>query len=65
MSCVTGPAQKVRVEHLAKPKPVASDNAHHFVVVQVDGDKLSLEVISLGPVLAPFNGRTTVDLNDH
>jgi hypothetical protein len=60
-----GAAQSVRVEHLAKPRPAATDNPHHFVVVQVDGDKLSLEVISLGPVLAPFNGRSTVDLNDH
>jgi hypothetical protein len=60
-----GAAQSVRVEHLAKPRAAATDNPHHFVVVQVDGDKLSLEVISLGPVLAPFNGRSTVDLNDH
>jgi Calcineurin-like phosphoesterase len=62
---LAGAAQKVRVEHLAKPKPVASDNPHHFLVVQVDGDRFSLEVVSLGPVLTPFNGRSTVDLNDH
>jgi hypothetical protein len=60
-----GAAQNVRVEHLAKPNPVASDNPHHFLVVQVDGERLSLEVVSLGPVMAPFNGRSTVNLNDH
>jgi hypothetical protein len=62
---LAGAAEKVRVDHLAKPRPVASDNPHHFLVVQVDGDRLSLEVVSLGPALAPFNGRSTVDLNDH
>jgi hypothetical protein len=60
-----GATQKVRVEHLAKPNPVAADNPHHFLVVQVDGDRFSLEVVSIGPVLAPFNGRSTVELNDH
>ena len=58
-------AQHVRVEHLVKPKPVATDNPHHFVVVQVDGDKLSLEVVGLGPAeFAPFAGKSRVSLND-
>ena len=58
-------AQHVRVEHLVKPKPVAADNPHHFVVVQVDGDKLSLEVVGLGPSeFAPFAGKSRISLND-
>src|SRR3989442_1729086 len=30
-----GQAQQVRVDHLVKPAPVAADNPHHFVIVQV------------------------------
>ena len=41
-------AQHVRVEHLAKPGPTIEDNPHHFVIVRVDGTKLSLEVVT-GP----------------
>ena len=35
----------VKVEHLMKPGPTGVENPHHFVVVRVDGDQLSLEVI--------------------
>jgi hypothetical protein len=41
-------AQHVRVDHLAKPGPTIADNPHHFVIVRVDGTKLSLEVVT-GP----------------
>ena len=43
-----GGTANVRVEHLMKPGPTIADNPHHFVVIQVDGDKLSLEVIAAG-----------------
>src|SRR5205814_7337476 len=43
-----GASENVRVEHLMKPG-IAPDNQHHFVVVQVDGDKFSLEVVGSGP----------------
>jgi len=60
-----GASQRVRVAHLAKPAPVAADNPHHFVVVQVDGDRLSLEVVGIGPTpFAPFDGRSRISLDD-
>jgi hypothetical protein len=58
-------AQNVHVEHLMKPGTPA-DNPHHFVVVQVDGDALSLDVVaSGGAVLAPYGGRSRIDLKEH
>ena len=42
----------MKVEHLTKPGMLPEENPHHFVVIQVDGDKLSLEVVGTGP--APF-----------
>ena len=58
-----GAAQSVRVEHLMKPGAPA-DNPHHFVVVRVDGDRLSLEVIGTGPsVYTPYNGKATIALD--
>jgi len=59
-----GAAQNVRVEHLVKPGAPA-DNPHHFVVVQVDGDRLSLEVIGTGPTAyTPYNGKATIALSE-
>ena len=40
-------ASQVRLEHLVRPGPQPGDNPYHFVVVQVDGDQLSLEVIAV------------------
>ena len=60
-----GAAQNVRLEHLAAPGPTVADNPHHFVIVTVDGDRLSLEVVGIGPKpFAPFNGQSQIDLND-
>jgi calcineurin-like phosphoesterase family protein len=60
-----GASQGVRVEHLAKPGATAADNPHHFVVVQVDGNSLSLEVAAAGGVkMAPYNGRSRIALTD-
>jgi hypothetical protein len=43
----------------------AADNPHHFVVAQVDGDRLSLEVIGTGADdYRPYNGQSRIDLND-
>ena len=59
-----GAAQQVRVEHLAKPGAVA-DNPHHFVVVRVDGDRLSLEVVGTDlAAFAPYHGSATIGLRD-
>jgi hypothetical protein len=57
-----GKAQKVRVEHVIRPGATQAENPHHFVVIRVDGDQLSLEVIG-PPGYRPY-GRDRVDLND-
>jgi hypothetical protein len=60
-----GAAQRVRIEHLARPGATVADNPHHFVVVQVDGDRLWLEVVAAGGVnVAPYNGRSRIALSD-
>jgi len=53
----------VRIEHLLKPGPLVENNPHHFLLVRVDGDRLSLEVVGTGP--APYipYGRQQVELN--
>jgi Calcineurin-like phosphoesterase len=59
-----GADRKLQVEHLARPGPTA-DNPHHFVVIRVDGDRCSLEVIAIGPTAyQPYNGSATVVLSD-
>jgi len=59
-------ADTVRVEHLTKPGATPDENPHHFVVIQVDGDRLSLEVIGTGPTeYRPYGGmRSTIELSD-
>jgi hypothetical protein len=42
----------LKVEHLMKPGSTIAENQHHFVVITVDGDRLSLEVIGAGD--APY-----------
>ncbi|MBI3493233.1 MAG: metallophosphoesterase [Acidobacteria bacterium] len=58
-----GAAQNVRVQHLTKPGTTPAENPHHFVVVQVDGDKLSIEIVGSGPrEYKPYSGRARLDL---
>jgi hypothetical protein len=59
-----GEPQQVTVEHLARPGPKIADNPNHFVIVDVDGDKLSIEIVPVSGPLAPYNGKTTIDLNN-
>ena len=48
-----------------KPGPTVADNPHHFVVIQVDGDRLSLEVVGIaGTTLAPYSGQSHILLSD-
>ena len=48
-----------------KPGATAAQNPHHFVVIQVDGDNLSVEVIGTGPAAyTPYNGTSKIALND-
>lgn len=53
----------VRVEHLAHPGPKLEDNPHHFLVIYVDGDKLSVEVVPSHGTYGPYNGKSRIDLN--
>jgi len=60
-----GATQNVRLEHPMRPGTTAAENPHHFVVVRVDGDRLSLEVVGTGPTdYKPYpNGQSRMDLN--
>jgi len=59
-----GAGQQARVDHLTKPGTAITDNPHHFVIVQVDGDSLSLEVVGIGPeVYAPYDGQAKIELS--
>jgi calcineurin-like phosphoesterase family protein len=61
---LTGAAEQgVELQHLAKPGPKTTDNPHHFTIIDVDGEKLSLEVVPVGGALAPYGGKTKIDLN--
>jgi hypothetical protein len=40
-------AAKVELEHLVRPGPSRGDNPYHYVVVQVDGEKISMEVFGV------------------
>ena len=57
-----GADEQVRVEHLVKPGAQPADNPHHFLIVDVDGDAMSLEVVAVGGQLAPYTGRSRIDL---
>jgi hypothetical protein len=61
-----GAPDNVRVEHLTKPGSTPEENPHHFIVIQVDGDRLSLEVIGTGPApYTPYSGaRSRIELTD-
>ena len=49
-------ADSSRVEHLVKPGMERGDNPYHYVVVNVDGDRFSVEVLSVdwGTGFAPY-----------
>ncbi len=58
-----GRAAKVHLEHLMKPGTTPAQNPHHFVLIEVDGDKLNLEVVGTGPTeYRPYRGEPRVEL---
>jgi 3',5'-cyclic AMP phosphodiesterase CpdA len=58
-----GAAQNVRVEHLVTPGKTIPENPNHFVVIEVDGNRLSVEAVAVGNApFTPYNGRSRVDL---
>jgi hypothetical protein len=53
------------MEHLTKPGATPEENPNHFVVVQVDGDRLSLEVVGVGPAeYKPYKSGAKTALSD-
>ena len=56
-----GLPEKVAVTQLVRPGPEAGDNPYHYVVVQVDGDRLRTEVVGVdwGAGFAPYRNRGT------
>lgn len=60
-----GAAQDLRVEHLVTPGRTIPENPNHFVVVQVDGNRLSVEAVAVGNApFTPYGGKSRIDLND-
>jgi hypothetical protein len=61
----SGAAAKVRLDHIVKPFPVATDNKFHFTIFRVDGNKLSIEVVGLDAAanFKPY-GKDVFDLRD-
>jgi calcineurin-like phosphoesterase family protein len=60
------PAENIRIEHLMRPGDTPAENPHHFVLVRVDGDRLSVEVISTRETgYTPYSGgRSKMALTD-
>jgi hypothetical protein len=55
---------QVRVEHPVRPGVREADNPHHFVIFEVDGDRLWLQVVTT--VVAPFQPQPTkIELADN
>ena len=55
-------ADSARVEHLVRPGPEPGNNPYHFVIVNVDGGRISLEVQSVdwGAGFAPYRSNKAV-----
>lgn len=60
----TAAPQHVTIEHAAKPGREPADNPHHFVIFEVDGDRIWEKWVSIDA--APFQpfGRPRVELTD-
>ncbi|HEY3134842.1 MAG TPA: metallophosphoesterase [Blastocatellia bacterium] len=54
-------AEKVSLDHLVKPGMNPGDNAYHYLLVQVDGDRIRLEVtgIDWGRDFRPYRSNAT------
>lgn len=60
-----GAEDKLRVEHLMRPGPTQADNPHHFLVIQVDGARISVEAVAIGGrAYAPYAGQARLSLGD-
>ena len=56
-----GGPDSVHVQHLVAPGPLPGDNPYHYVVVQVNGNDISLEVVAVdwGRGFAPYRSSKT------
>lgn len=63
----TNEANKVKLEHLVKPGDQDSPTPYHYVLVQVDGEKIGLEVIAVdwGRGFAPYRSNKVVLEDQH
>jgi len=58
-----GAAQNVRLEHLVIPGRTTPENPNHFLVVEVNGDRLSVEAVAReNAPFTPYNGSARTDL---
>ncbi len=57
----TNATENIKLEHLVRPGPEPGDNPYHYVVVRVDGTKISLEVtgVDWGRDFRPYRSRGT------
>jgi hypothetical protein len=57
----TNEAEKVSLEHIVRPGMNAGDNPYHYVLVQVDGDRIRMEVIGVdwGRTFQPYRSNAT------
>jgi len=60
----TAKPDRVTIEHLARPGPNEVDNPHHFVVFDVDGDRLWIRVVSSGTGRFEPHGTPRLELID-
>jgi len=60
-----GASENVQLDHIVKPSRIAAENKPHFVLIRVDGNKLSVEVVGLGATndYKPY-GKDVYDLRD-
>lgn len=56
------PADSIRMQHLVKPGVEPGENAYHYVVVHVDGERVSLDVIGVdwGRNYQPYRSTQTI-----
>ena len=57
-----GRPDSVRLQHLVRPGPNPGDNPYHFVIVHVDGARVSMDVIGVdwGASYQPYRSARTV-----
>lgn len=61
-----GASSKVTLDHIVKPSAKSEENPYHYVIIRVDGSKLSLEVVAIGAAsnYKPYAGKSVIDLQD-